>query len=137
LECFPLESQKGLGLILQKTRNAATAFSGLLSSNPVFCEYAAPELDIVTYFPRTKQFSASSVSTAVQTIFTELMNDPVRPLYLATLLVDSNSIAKKFSDFIVDAPVTKIFRSALMKPEHEGFIPTMVEELTACYKKHS
>ena len=136
LECFPLEPQKGIGAILQKTRKAATTFSSLICSNPLFCEYDSPHLDIVTYFPKAKPFSASSVSTAVQNLFTELMNNVANPLYLATLLVDSNSIAKKFPDFIADAPVTKIFRSVLMKPEHENFVPAMVEELTVCFKKH-
>jgi len=134
LECFPLETQNGLGTILRKTRNAALTFSRLLSSSNLICEYVPPQLDIVTYFPRTKPFSASSVSTIAQKLFTQLMNDAHQPLYLATLLVDSHSIAKKFPDFVVDSPTTKILRSALMKPEHEEFVPEMMKELERAVK---
>ncbi|MDD8016970.1 MAG: aminotransferase class I/II-fold pyridoxal phosphate-dependent enzyme [Bacteroidota bacterium] len=129
LEAFPLEADRGLGLILTKTRQAAMKFSQLISTSDYFLEYTPPDLDIVTYFPRTKLFSASEVSQATEKIFIDLMNHPVHPLYLATLNVDSVSIQKKNPKFICDIPTTKILRSVLMKPEHLDFVPTIFAEL--------
>lgn len=131
LQCFPLEPKKGLGAILQKTRNAALQFSELLKSSSVLCEYAKPELDIVTYLPRTKKFSATDTTAAVDRIFNTLMHRKDNPLYLATLLVDSTKIKTQYPEFVTDAPATKIFRSVLMKPEHAIFVPNLFKEIEA------
>ncbi len=135
LEYLPLKSQSGLGAILTKTRQAAQRFSQLLSASSFFCEYTEPQLDIVTYFPRTQTFSATAVSRAVEKIFSDCMHHPTHPLYLATLMVDSSTIAKRYPEFIIDQPQTKILRSVLMKPEHLDFAPTMFAELEEYAKK--
>ena len=135
LEYLPLESENGLGAVLNKTRMAAQNFSTLLASSKFFCEYTKPELDIVTYFPRTKNFSSSSVSEISENIFTGLMNHPTHPLYLATLNVSSQSIKEKYPDFVSDSDTTKILRSVLMKPEHLDFVPTLFRELETFAQK--
>jgi hypothetical protein len=61
------------------------------------------------------------------------MNNPHEPLFLATLLVDSASIKKQYPDFIIDQPATKIFRSVLMKPEHEEYAPVIYEKIKNSY----
>ncbi len=129
LKAFPLQSDSGLGLILAKTRRAALTWSRLISSHKQFIEYRKPDLDIVTYFPGTKRFSASTVSEATQNIFSSAMNNSKSPLYLAIYAVDSALIANTHPEFTPDIPVTKILRSVLMKPEHELFVPTMIDEL--------
>lgn len=129
LQCFPLQSENGLGAILKKTRDAALAFSRIIAASSSLREHVPPELDIVTYFPRTNNFTASEVTTAVERTFTSLMARRTNPLYLATLSVDSKTIKNRYPDFITDIPSTKIFRSVLMKPEHAGFIPAVLKEI--------
>ncbi|MBI2428329.1 MAG: aspartate aminotransferase family protein [Ignavibacteriales bacterium] len=129
LQCFPLESEKGLGSVLKRTREAALQFSQQLTMSRLLCEYVPPELDIVTYFPRTKNFSASEVSSVVERTFTSLMKRQHDPLYLATVIVDSQTIKRRYPDFITDLPTAKIFRSVLMKPEHAGFVAKMLKEI--------
>jgi glutamate/tyrosine decarboxylase-like PLP-dependent enzyme len=135
LQCLPLESETGLGAILQKTRLAALKFSQLLKSGSMLCEYAAPDLDIVTYFPKPRHFAASEVTSVVNKVFHELMNRPANPLYVATLTVSSESIQRRYPEFIANVPTTKIFRSVLMKPEHYTFVPTLIKELETTVKQ--
>lgn len=131
LKAFPLREDDGIGKILTKTRHAAVVWSELISSSKVLIEYCKPDLDIVVYFPRTKNFSASTVSAASQTIFNTAMNRSESPLFLATLAVQSSHIAERHPDFIVDAPLTKVLRSVLMKPEHEHFVTSIFNEVTS------
>ena len=125
LQAFPLESNTGLGYILSKTRGAALKWSDLISSNSLLLQYAKPDLDIVTYFPKTKIFSASNVSEATEKIFSSAMNHSPSPIYLATFAIDSTLIAKQYPAFVQDSATTKILRSVLMKPEHEQFVPEL------------
>ncbi len=129
LEYLPLHADDGLGRILSQTRKAALNFSKLLSTSKKLCEYTPPDLDIVTYFPRTKIFSASNVQRASEKIFSDLMEHPTRPLYLATMNVESDMIKQQYSEFKTDVPVTKILRSVLMKPEHLDFVPSMFKQI--------
>ncbi len=135
LQYFPLASESGFGAVLKKTREAALAFSRSLASSASLCEYVPPDLDIVTYFPETKNFSASEVTLVVETTFMSLMARKKDPLYLATVTVDSTTIKKRYPDFIVDLPDTKIFRSVLMKPEHLEFVPDLVNEIENAIKQ--
>ncbi len=130
LKAFPLQTTTGLGAILAKTRRAALAWSGLISANDRFIEFCKPDLDIVIYFPRTTLSSASAVSEASQRIFSAAMDRTESPMYLSTFAMDSTLIAKTVPGFNPDLPITKVLRSVLMKPEHEHFIPTMIDELT-------
>lgn len=129
LKAFPLQTNKGLGTILTKTRRAALKWSELIPTSNSLIEYGKPELDIVIYFPRTKKFSASEVSNASENIFSSTMNHPTNPLYLATFAVSSEKLAKQFPGFNVDIPITKVLRSVLMKPEHENFVPILFNEI--------
>jgi glutamate/tyrosine decarboxylase-like PLP-dependent enzyme len=136
LQYLPLQSDAGLGIMLTKTRTAALKFSKLLAGSTAFLEFALPDLDIVTYFPKTKMFNASQTSTKVQRIFESTMENPKHPLYLAALTVESSMIKKLYSDFIADEPTTKILRSVLMKPEHLDFVPQIFSELEQIAIKH-
>lgn len=129
LEYFPLEPDKGLGPILTTTRSAALEFASRLQQGGHYVCFAEPDLDIVTYFPRTPEFSATAISALSSRIMKECMERKSNPLYLATLIVDSQAIKKRFENFIADAPTTTILRSVLMKPEHYDFVQTIVDEL--------
>jgi glutamate/tyrosine decarboxylase-like PLP-dependent enzyme len=134
LECFPLENDRGLGAILQTTRNAALSFSSALTSSSSLHEFISPHLDIVTFFPATAPLSSSAITSVVDKTFKELMNRKTSPIYIATLSVDSGEIKKKDGNFIADTPSTKIFRSVLMKPEHLYFVPTLITEIESSIK---
>jgi glutamate/tyrosine decarboxylase-like PLP-dependent enzyme len=134
LECFPLESDRGLGSILQKTRNAALSFSSALSSSSSLLEFSSPHLDIVTFFPKTNPLSSSVITNIVEKTFKELMDRKTSPIFLATLSVDSAGIKKMYPEFHSDALSTKIFRSVLMKPEHLHFVSTLMNEIDSSIK---
>lgn len=129
LQYFPLTVDGGFSSLLEKTRNAAMNFYGFIEQSHTMAEYKKPDLDIVTFFPKTKRFSASAVSTTVQDIFFELMNRTTNPVYLAALHVRSDDITQQYPDFINDQPTTKIFRCVLMKPEHESYAHTIFKEI--------
>jgi glutamate/tyrosine decarboxylase-like PLP-dependent enzyme len=129
LEYLPLHPETGLGAILSKTRASALRFSEMLSTSSKLHEFMPPDLDIVTYFPKPALFTASEVSRTTENAFIDLMSRKERPLYLATLIVDSQLISRRYQDFIPDRPTTKIFRSVFMKPEHYDFLPVFLKEL--------
>ncbi|MFZ4620873.1 MAG: pyridoxal phosphate-dependent decarboxylase family protein [Bacteroidota bacterium] len=131
LKVFPLHPDEGLGPILAKTRNAAMVWSELISSSTSLIEYCRPDLDIVIYLPRLKQFSSTAVTQMTETIVRTSMDRTESPLYLAAYTVDSASIQKISPSFTINSPTTKILRSVLMKPEHEQFVTTLYEEITA------
>jgi glutamate/tyrosine decarboxylase-like PLP-dependent enzyme len=131
LQAFPLQSKTGLGNILTKTRRAALRWSEMISSSSSLIEFVKPDLDIVIYFPKTNNFSASVVSEISEKIFSTAMTRADSPLYLATFAIDSASIAKLHPSFIQDLPITKVLRSVLMKPEHEQFVPELFKNISA------
>lgn len=130
LQCFPLQIENGLGAILQKTRKAALLWNEEVKKYPQLASFVSPQLDIVTYFPVPKNFSASSVSVASQKIFQETMSNTENPLYLATFIVNSNIVKRNFPEFNIDQPQTVILRSVLMKPEHFHTVPQFVQEIS-------
>jgi glutamate/tyrosine decarboxylase-like PLP-dependent enzyme len=131
LKAVPLRPDEGLGPLLAKSRNAALLWSELISSGSSLLEYCRPDLDIVIYIPRTRQFTASEVSSATERIVRTAMAKVDSPLFLASLTVSSSSIRKISPSFSADTDTTKVLRSVLMKPEHEHFVTTLFEEVSA------
>ncbi|MBP9211560.1 MAG: aspartate aminotransferase family protein [Bacteroidetes bacterium] len=129
LRALPLEPERGFGPILRKCRAAALAMDAAIVHSPRWERYTEPALDIVTYFPRPKQFTASEVSRISERIFSESMKNSTHPLYLAAYTVESSAIAAEYPQFISDQPSTRILRSVLMKPEHLDFVPQLMSEL--------
>jgi glutamate/tyrosine decarboxylase-like PLP-dependent enzyme len=129
LRCIPLEPNTGLGAILTKTRKAALEFSKIIEKSTLFDEFVRPELDIVTYFPRTEPLSASLISNKTQKLFADAMHHPSHPLFLALLQVPSNQLKNFYPRIDSDRELVTIVRSVLMKPEHFAFVPEMVREL--------
>lgn len=131
LKALPLRPNEGLGPILAKSRNAALVWSELISSGTSLLEYCRPDLDIVISVPRTDRFTATEVSAATERIVRTAMSKSESPLFLASFTVPSNSISQITPSFTADAPTTKVLRSVLMKPEHEQFVTTLFEEVSA------
>jgi glutamate/tyrosine decarboxylase-like PLP-dependent enzyme len=129
LQCLPLEPERGLGAVVAATRAAALDWQKRAEASSVIHPYAQPDLDIVTYFPDVRPFSASSVSDASETLFRTLMERKEHPIYLAVLTVDSATIQERYPSFVCDSPKTSIIRSALMKPEHRQYVPVLFNEI--------
>lgn len=124
LQAFPLESDRGFGPILRKTRTAAQRWAGLIEGEERLRLLIEPELDIVAFYPipggdgrRT-----SAISTSTRRLFSHLMEAAERPLYLATLQVKP-PLSASHSDLVWDTDTLTVFRSVLMKPEHAGRVP--------------
>jgi glutamate/tyrosine decarboxylase-like PLP-dependent enzyme len=117
LRCFPLEADTGLGSILRKTRQAALAWSSLISASDRLRLLTTPSLDIIAFYalPPDGDLRASSISALTEEIFTRAMTDPTDPVYLAKLVVPTSRLG---SDVIPDEPYATVLRSVLMKPEH-------------------
>ncbi|HTR81709.1 MAG TPA: aminotransferase class I/II-fold pyridoxal phosphate-dependent enzyme [Bacteroidota bacterium] len=135
LKCIPLQSDAGLGLILTKTRRAALDFSKLISASSALSEFIKPELDIVTYFPKSEPLTASLISKLAEKIFNDAMHHPKNPLFLALLHVASGQLKTHHPLIEADRDSATILRSVLMKPEHRAFVPEMVKELEEIVKE--
>ncbi len=129
LKCIPLQPETGLGAILTKTRRAALEFSKRIASSSTLNEFVTPELDIVTYFPKTEPMTASDISKRSEQIFSDAMHHSTNPLFLALLHVDSKHAKRLHSQINADREMTTVLRSALMKPEHLAFVPRLIREL--------
>ncbi len=129
LQCIPLHPEAGLGAILSKTRRAALEFSRLIASSSILSEFVKPELDIVTYFPRTKPLAASLITQRSEKIFSDGMHHSTHPLFLALLHVHSKHAKQLHPQVNPDREMMTILRSALMKPEHLAFVPQLIREL--------
>ena len=127
LQCLPLRGAQGLGKILMKSRQAALRFSNMISASDHLALVTAPELDIVAYFPVTRDLASSVISKVSDEIFTSLMNDPEYPVYISKLRIPSAQLAELFPELKVDEGWTTVLRSVLMKPEHEAYAPVLFE----------
>jgi glutamate/tyrosine decarboxylase-like PLP-dependent enzyme len=128
IQCFPLESNTGLGAILRKTRKAALAFAGLINDGRIFRLITEPALDIVAYFPVGKDLRVSTISRNTDRIFNTTMNSPTDPVYLAKMILKPQMLTRH-SDLAWDAPTVTVLRSVLMKPEHLQFAPKLYRQL--------
>ncbi|MAT38667.1 MAG: aspartate aminotransferase family protein [Ectothiorhodospiraceae bacterium] len=123
LRCFPLEATNGIGSILWKCRAAALEWADLLRTSERWYLVLDPELDIVVFFPRTKEFTSQAVSERSDSLFRMAMDDKERPVYLSKLRLPSAMIAARYPEFSTRSEWTTVFRSTLMKPEHLGAVP--------------
>ena len=129
LKCIPLLPDAGLGAILTKTRRAALEFSRLIASSSTLSEFVKPELDIVTYFPKTVPCQLPSSRNGRKKYFRTRCAIPLNPLFLALLHVDSKQAKQLHPQINADRETMTILRSALMKPEHLAFVPQLIREL--------
>lgn len=133
LKSFPLEENEGFGNILKKTRQAGINFSNKIKESQNYILLLEPELDIVCYFPKTKEMTSQSISEATEKIFDYLENHPDKPLYLAKLKVNKNT-GDYQSNIIWDTETMTVLRSCLMKPEHLDFVDEIINRLEEAQK---
>ena len=115
----------GLGQVLAAGRRAALGWAELLQPSASLELYQPPELDIVCYFPVTREHRMSAIDAASARILHAGMTDPARPVYLSTLRVTADALARRHPGVQADQDSARILRSVLMKPEHETHVPEL------------
>lgn len=129
LDVLPLTAD-GLGAVLRPGRRGALAWHGLLADSEVLSPYQAPELDIVTYLPRTD--SMSTLDAASHRLF-EIAGsgDPTTQVHIATYAVTAAQLAARGHHLETDTDRARILRSVLMKPESGDRVPGIHTRLEA------
>jgi hypothetical protein len=57
------------------------------------------------------------------------MSDPDEPVFVSTLRVSADAMARRHRDIAADATGARVMRSVLMKPEHEAYVPRLHERI--------
>jgi glutamate/tyrosine decarboxylase-like PLP-dependent enzyme len=123
LKLFPLTEQ-GLGSVLTATRNAAVAWHEKLKTSEVLLPFQQPELDIVTYLPRSK--TMSELDEVSHQILLQASQGPREDqVHVATYLVQAEQLKQRGIEMTNDRSAARILRSVLMKPEHEAQVPAL------------
>jgi len=112
----------GLGRVLAACRRAALDWARLLSDSGSVELYQAPELDIVTYFPVTRPAALSVIDEVSTRMLAKGMADGADRVFLSTLRVTSDAMARRHPGVNADRDDARILRSVLMKPEQENYV---------------
>ncbi|MDA0986060.1 MAG: aminotransferase class I/II-fold pyridoxal phosphate-dependent enzyme [Bacteroidetes bacterium] len=136
LKAFPLEPNFGLGKILSQTRSCALKWDKLINKSDVLNSLVKPELDIVTYYARTKYFATSQISNSSENIFNELMNRPKNKIYLAKYKIDPRKFKLLNPKAKIDSKEVTILRSVFMKPEHNIYVQGLFNQIEAVAQKY-
>jgi Cof subfamily protein (haloacid dehalogenase superfamily) len=129
LRVLPLEAERGLGPVLAAGVRAARAWAELLDGAGDLGLYLAPELDIVSFFPRPAARSLAAVDAASERLLRQAMTD-ADPVFLSTLRVAGERLRRRDPSLKGDLDRVRILRSVLMKPEHEHYVRTLHREVT-------
>ncbi|KOV85417.1 pyridoxal-dependent decarboxylase [Nocardia sp. NRRL S-836] len=124
LKLLPL-TRAGLGEVLAAGRRAAVRWAGLIRESERLELYQEPELDIVTYFPRTDPLTLSAVDSAAQRVMQTGMNAAVDPVFLSVARASKEAFAARHPGVAADADGARVLRSVLMKPESEEYLDTL------------
>ncbi|MCU1325182.1 MAG: PLP-dependent enzyme glutamate decarboxylase [Bryobacterales bacterium] len=106
---------------LSTCRRAALAMAEHVRANRKFILTVQPELDIVVWAVRAE--SASEASSLAQRVFDEAAKND---LHLALIRVP----AELLPELTPDQPTVLCLRSVLMKPEHEAWLPEILDRLS-------
>jgi len=128
LRLLPL-TPSGLGAVLAACRAAALDLADMLPGAGRLRLYQPPELDIVCYFPALA--SLAEIDLASARMLAAGMADPDRPLFVSTLTVTAESLARRHPGVAANAGQARILRSVLMKPESQAYLPELCSRLTA------
>ena len=136
LRCFPLDSERGLGAILRKTRAAAVRWAGAIDASDRLRLVVEPELDIVNFYPLPADGDrrASAISRLTQSIFEIGMADRSAPFFLAKLNLAPAQLTGH-TDLVWDARALTCLRSVLMKPEHLSLAPVLHARILAALER--
>jgi glutamate/tyrosine decarboxylase-like PLP-dependent enzyme len=120
-------SPDGLGEVLAAGRRAALDWARRLAASQCLELYQPPELDIVTYFPAAASMSAVDARSA--RILQAGMTDPDEPVFVSTLRVAADALARRHPGIAADQDSARVLRSVLMKPEHEAYVARLHDRL--------
>ncbi|MDX8048889.1 aminotransferase class I/II-fold pyridoxal phosphate-dependent enzyme [Lentzea sp. BCCO 10_0798] len=124
LRLLPL-TREGLGEVLAAGRRAAVRWASIIRESEGLELYQEPELDIVTYFPRTDPLTLSAVDAAAHRVMETGMNAPVDPVFLSVARASKSAFAARHPEVGADADGARVLRSVLMKPESEDYLDTL------------
>ncbi|RNC79276.1 MAG: aminotransferase class I/II-fold pyridoxal phosphate-dependent enzyme [Balneola sp.] len=128
LQCFPLKEREGFGPILARCRQAALKGFSLMETCPFLTPYKMPQLDILTYFPKTNEIrTTEQISSISKKVFDAGMN--TRKFYLSLYKVPADSFTEFHPNFEVNTETVTILRSVLMRPEQADFIEELVARI--------
>jgi glutamate/tyrosine decarboxylase-like PLP-dependent enzyme len=128
LRALPLQAGDGLGPVVAAGLRAARAWAGLIEASEELCLYQPPELDILSFWPRTARPSCAAVDAASAGLLRAAMADPA-PVYLSTLRLPGARLRRRDPSLAADADQARVLRSVLMKPEHEPYVETLHREV--------
>lgn len=136
LQAFPLEAQRGLGPVLEKSRRAAVEWAARIAESERFRLVVEPQLDILNFYPVPcrGQMAASAISRLTDRIFERTMTNRENPVFLAKLIVRRETLAASDPGIEWDQPVVTVLRSVLMKPEHLAFVPHLHETVEQAWR---
>jgi glutamate/tyrosine decarboxylase-like PLP-dependent enzyme len=124
LRLLPL-TRDGLGEVLAAGRRAAVRWASIIRESDELELYQEPELDIVTYFPRTSPLTLSAVDAASHRVMEAGMNAPVDPVFLSVARASKAAFAARHPGVAADVDGARVLRSVLMKPESEEYLDTL------------
>ncbi len=124
LQCFPLEPEQGMGLVLERCRQAAQLWAEKINISDRLRLICEPDLDIICFYavPDPAQQPKASEITALTDYLFEAAETDERPVYLAKFTVNNTQLKETHPDIIWDKPTIDVIRSVLMKPEHVDWI---------------
>jgi glutamate/tyrosine decarboxylase-like PLP-dependent enzyme len=131
LQALPLKPDDGLGPILAACMRAARTWADAVESSNELTLVTAPETDIVSYMPVTDEHTLSAVHDASQALFDAAMNDPDDPIFTSVYRLSADALTTLHPSLTADRDEAAILRSVLMKPEHETYANSLVEQLSA------
>ena len=131
LRALPLEADDGVGPILAACLRAARAWATQIEASDALTLLAPPETDIVAYIPTPKTPTLSAVDAASQKLFDAAMNDPDNPIFTSLYRLPADALTTLHPSLEADQEDAAVLRSVLMKPEHETYANTLVEQLSA------
>ena len=129
LRVLPLRAGEGLGPVLAAGARAARAWAARIDAGDELLLGNDPQLDIVTFYPATRERSCTAVDAASARLLRVAMADP-SPVFLSTLRMPAARLRQRDPDLVPDAPAARVLRSVLMKPEHEPYVDTLHAEVT-------
>ncbi|MEU5979201.1 aminotransferase class I/II-fold pyridoxal phosphate-dependent enzyme [Streptomyces sp. NPDC047315] len=118
----------GLGRVLAAGRRAALRWAELIEASERLELYQPPELDIVSYFPRTDPVALSRIDAAAQQMLHQGMTEG-DPVFLSTLRASAPAFTARHPKVIADEDGSRVLRSVLMKPESEGYVEKLHDRL--------
>jgi glutamate/tyrosine decarboxylase-like PLP-dependent enzyme len=125
---LPLQPD-GLGQVLAASRRAALDLSEAIAASDRLELYQRPDLDIVSYYPVTEPPSLSAIDRACARMLADGMADSADPVFLSTLRVSAEAVARRHRGIEADRDGTRILRSVLMKPEAQSHVAALQSRL--------